>query len=165
MNHRSYLLELHSPEDLIAKDLPEGIAVSRVTSREADRCIRLWTDVGQGYWSERREWLRQQWCRYLKNLNVFFCIASRSKQDIGFFELNLSGKSIKIEGVGLLPLWRGRGIGGGLLTAATQHAFELGAERIWLHTATDDHPNALPNYKKRGYRIYHEENLKNPMAN
>jgi hypothetical protein len=26
---------------------------------------------------------------------------------------------------------------------------------VWLHTSTLDHPNALPNYQKRGFRPYH----------
>ena len=62
-----------------------------------------------------------------------------------------------------MPDYIGKGLGGGLLTAATENAFAWGAKRIWLHTATDDHPAALPNYKNRGFKIYKEEALINPM--
>ncbi len=68
-----------------------------------------------------------------------------------------------MEGFGLLPQYRGQGLGSGLLSAATEKAFATGAKRIWLQTATDDHPNALPNYLAGGYRIYRESVLKNPM--
>lgn len=166
MNHRSYLLDLYSREELRAKSFPQsGIAISQAKPGETDRCRRLWTEVGRGFWSEREEWLEEQWDRHLKDSSVSFWIATRSSEDIGFFELTALADDIKIEGFGLLPPWRTHGFGGGLLSAATQRAFDLGARRVWLHTATDDHPNALPNYKKRGYRIYHEETLESPMPN
>jgi hypothetical protein len=49
------------------------------------------------------------------------------------------------------------------LSAATQQAFATAAKRVGLHTATDDHPNATPNYQARGYRVCKERELKNPM--
>jgi ribosomal protein S18 acetylase RimI-like enzyme len=73
-------------------------------------------------------------------------------------------RGAKIQGFGLLPEHRGRGLGRDLLTAATERAFELGVEKVWLHTATDDHPNALPNYLAGGYRIVKERELKNPIV-
>jgi hypothetical protein len=33
----------------------------------------------------------------------------------------------------------------------------LGAVLVWLHTSTLDHPAALPNYLKRGFRPVREE--------
>ena len=109
------------------------------------------------------DWTLEQWHSHLGKAAVSFWIARKLAEEIGFFELTRDGENITLEGFGLLPPWRSRGLGGGLLSAATQQAFDIGATRIWLHTATDDHPNALPNYQKRGYRIYHEGTLKNPM--
>lgn len=164
MNHRSYLLELNSREDFLAKNFPgPGIAILQAKADEAERCRRLWSEVGRGFWREREEWPGAEWMRYLADPRVSFWIATHGVEDIGFFELTAVGDVSKIEGFGLLPAWRNHGLGGGLLSAATQCAFDRGARRIWLHTATDDHPHALPNYKKRGYRIYHEDALENPM--
>lgn len=164
MNHRSYLLELNSPGELRAQSFPQtGVVISQARPGEAGRCRRLWSEVGRGFWSEREEWPEEQWRRYLEEARVSFWIAVLNAEDIGFFELTILADDIKIEGFGLLPPWRDRGLGGALLSAATQHAFALGARRVWLHTATDDHPHALPNYQKRGYRIYREEALENPM--
>ena len=87
----------------------------------------------------------------------------RRGQDIGFFELVAQRRGIKIEGFGLVPSQRGRGFGSALLSLATVEAFSLGAARVWLHTATDDHPSALPNYLARGFSVYREQELKNPM--
>ena len=40
----------------------------------------------------------------------------------------------------------------------------MGVSKIWLHTATDDHPNAIPDYLSGGYRIVRERELENPMS-
>jgi GNAT superfamily N-acetyltransferase len=46
----------------------------------------------------------------------------------------------------------GRGLGTLLLTRAVEEAWALGTSRVWLHTSTLDHPAALPNYLKRGFK-------------
>ena len=165
MNHRSYLLELASRSEFRPRAFPEsGIVIVQAGTSDADVCRRLWCEVGQGFWTERADWTLERWRSHLANAVVTFWIAKKLQEEIGFFELSRDGENIKLEGFGLLPRWRGRGLGGGLLSAATQQAFDAGATRIWLHTATDDHPNALPNYQKRGYRIYREDALENPMS-
>ena len=48
----------------------------------------------------------------------------------------------------------GKGIGGGMLSLAVREAWEIkGTQRVWLHTCSDDHPHALGNYEKRGFRL------------
>jgi ribosomal protein S18 acetylase RimI-like enzyme len=123
----------------------------------------LWTEAGRGFWTERCRWSLARWRAHLRDDSVAFWIGTRAGKDIGFFEFCMKRAGVKLEGFGLLPAWRGRGLGGALLTAATQRAFATGARRIWLHTATDDHPHALPNYEARGYRVYRQGILRNPM--
>ena len=41
--------------------------------------------------------------------------------------------------------------------AGTTEAWELGANRVWLHTCTLDSPRALPNYRARGFREFRRE--------
>jgi ribosomal protein S18 acetylase RimI-like enzyme len=166
MNHHSYLLELTLASEFRPKAFPDSdILIVRANVRDANFCKRLWIEVGQGFWNERQDWTLERWHTHLSEEGVSFWIAKKNTEQIGFFELKKDLDDIKIEGFGLLEQWRNRGLGGGLLSAATQKAFDCGVKRIWLHTATDDHPNALPNYKKRGYRIYHEDMLNNPMPN
>ena len=39
------------------------------------------------------------------------------------------------------------------ITLVVADAWTLpGTKRVWLHTSTLDHPNALPNYLRRGFR-------------
>jgi ribosomal protein S18 acetylase RimI-like enzyme len=166
MRHRSYLLELPSKEDFLPKAFPEpGIFVVQTRTSDAELCRHLWVEVGRGFWNEREDWKLEQWRTHLSDEAISFWIARKDTSELGFFELARDKADMKIEGLGLLPPWRNKGLGGGLLSAATQRAFDYGAKRIWLHTATDDHPNALPNYRKRGYRVYHEEELRKPVPN
>jgi GNAT superfamily N-acetyltransferase len=64
------------------------------------------------------------------------------------------GDEVEIKSFGLLPEFVGRGLGGYALTLAIQRAWELSAtvSRVWLHTSSFDHPNALSNYHRRGFR-------------
>jgi ribosomal protein S18 acetylase RimI-like enzyme len=164
MKHRSFLLELASKADFLPKAFSEsGISVVQASTSDVDLCRHLWVEVGRGFWNEREDWTLERWRTYLSDEAISFWIAKKGSRELGFFELARDKDGIKIEGLGLLPQWRNRGLGGGLLSAATQQAFDYGAKRIWLHTATDDHPNALPNYQKRGYRVYDEDELRNPM--
>ena len=78
-----------------------------------------------------------------------------------FFEVNVPASdadgSVEINNFGLMPHAIGRGFGRFLLTRSVQEAWAMGAKRVWLHTCTLDHPSALPNYLKRGFRVIGEE--------
>jgi len=163
MSHRSFMLEC-TP----ATFQPRASRVTRFEIIPAQRrnvtlCKHLWSQVGAGFWTERVRWNHARWHEHLRQPNVSFWVALVSGQEAGCFELTESTRGVKIEGFGLLPPYRGRGLGRDLLTAATQQAFATGAPKVWLHTATDDHPNALPNYLAGGYRIVRERRLRNPL--
>jgi GNAT superfamily N-acetyltransferase len=64
---------------------------------------------------------------------------------------------VEIAYFGLLPHAVGTGQGGALLSAAVERAWEMGASRVYVNTCTLDHPRALENYQKRGFRLFREE--------
>ncbi|MCR6488191.1 GNAT family N-acetyltransferase [Amycolatopsis sp. OK19-0408] len=65
------------------------------------------------------------------------------------------GNSVEITTFGLLPEFVGKGLGGYALTLVVADAWAVpGTRRVWLHTSTLDHPNALPNYLRRGFRAF-----------
>jgi len=81
-------------------------------------------------------------------------------ESAGYFELQRhDDDSVEIAYFGLIERFIGRGLGGLMLTRAVAEAWEMGAERVWLHTCTLDSPNALPGYKARGFRPYKTERL------
>ncbi|MEU5266551.1 GNAT family N-acetyltransferase [Amycolatopsis sp. NPDC021455] len=65
------------------------------------------------------------------------------------------GGDVEITTFGLLPEFVGKGLGGYALTLVVADAWTLpGTRRVWLHTSSFDHPNALPNYLRRGFRSF-----------
>ena len=76
----------------------------------------------------------------------------------GYFELQRqeSGQ-VQIRMFGVLPPFIGRGVGGVQLTAAVRKAWHEETQRVWLHTASSDHPQALANYQARGMKLYKVE--------
>ena len=69
------------------------------------------------------------------------------------------GDEVEIKSFGLLPEFIGKGLGGYALTLGIERAWELfpPVSRVWLHTSSFDHPNALPNYHRRGFRTFKTE--------
>ena len=74
----------------------------------------------------------------------------------GYFELNTEGRDVELAYLGLLPIFVGKGLGGGLLSAAIENAWGAETKRVWVHTSSLDHPYALKNYQDRGFKIYSE---------
>ncbi|MDI2129032.1 GNAT family N-acetyltransferase [Yinghuangia seranimata] len=70
-----------------------------------------------------------------------------------------NGSEVEIETFGLLPEFVGKGLGGYALTLGIERAWRQLPEvsRVWLHTSSKDHPNALPNYQRRGFRAFRTE--------
>ena len=51
-------------------------------------------------------------------------------------------------------------LGGYMLTEAIKIAFSYKVKRVWVHTCSLDHKNALNNYIARGMKIFKSETLK-----
>jgi GNAT superfamily N-acetyltransferase len=76
----------------------------------------------------------------------------------GYFELEKQPlEQVEIAYFGIAAPFIGRKLGGHLLTVALQKAWAMGAQRVWVHTCTLDHPAALANYQARGMTVFKEE--------
>ena len=76
----------------------------------------------------------------------------------GYVELERQPEeSVEIVSFGLLRQFMGRGIGGLLLSDTVERAFRTGAQRVWLHTCSLDSPQAIENYRARGFTLFNEE--------
>jgi ribosomal protein S18 acetylase RimI-like enzyme len=53
--------------------------------------------------------------------------------------------------MGLLPAYRGKGLGGKLLSSVLEHAKKFGLEKVELHVYTTNQP-AIALYKKFGFQ-------------
>jgi GNAT superfamily N-acetyltransferase len=119
----------------------------------------LYAEVGRDFqWTDRLSWSDSEIQAHLDNPGVSMWLMSEGQTAAGYFELRAhDDKSVEIAYFGLLPPFIGRGWGKYLLTRAAQEAWDLRPNRVWLHTCTLDHPSALPNYLKRGFRPVRSE--------
>ncbi len=158
----TFYLEMTSPDELrpsgaLVRDLSIQRAI--VVSPELNRF--LYTAVGgDWFWLDRLGWNYERWLGYLDRPELETWVAYIEGTPAGYFELELQEEgNVELAYFGLLPQFIGLGIGGLLLTKAVERAWEIGANRVWVHTCTLDGPRALASYKARGFRIYKEETL------
>ena len=122
----------------------------------------FYKQVGKKHrWLDRLSWTDEKWISFISNKNLETYVISESKDLIGFFELlyNPDLKETEISYFGLLEEYIGKGIGGYALSEAIKKSFEKNIKRVWLHTCTLDHPNALKNYIARGMKVFRKENI------
>ena len=122
----------------------------------------FYKQVGKKHrWIDRLSWTDEKWINFISNKNLETYVISEFEDLIGFFELlyNPELKETEISYFGLLEEYIGKGIGGYALSEAIKKAFEKNIKRVWLHTCTLDHPNALKNYIARGMRVFRKENI------
>ena len=152
-------LEMLSSEQLRAKRCPEPVlTVTECVPMQWEMSRSLYQSVGGPWnWHERMEWSEQQWAKLAADVNTRMWIARRHDDIAGYFELNRQGGDVEIKYFGLTPEFVARGYGGYLLTEAIRHAWEWDANRVWVHTCTLDHKNALPNYLARGMKVFKTE--------
>ena len=127
----------------------------------------LYKQVGKKYhWVDRLVWTDQNWMAYISKENVLTYILKNEDDLVGYFELIFHEKKLEIEIAyfGILEEYFGKKLGGFLLSEAIKESFILGAARVWVHTCSLDHQNALKNYLSRGMKIFKSKILKRKIA-
>jgi GNAT superfamily N-acetyltransferase len=156
---RTYL-EMRSPGDLTPGPVPPDVPrLERIEACPVSFFRYLYAEVGRAYhWTDRLSWTDVEVRRHITDPAVSLWLLTSGAAPAGYFELRArDDRSIEIAYFGLLPEFVGRGWGGYLLTRAVETAWQMRPERVWLHTCTLDHPAALPNYLRRGFRAVREE--------
>jgi ribosomal protein S18 acetylase RimI-like enzyme len=156
---RTYL-EMRSPDDLRPAARPgDPPRLERVEACPGSFFRYLYAEVGRAYhWTDRLSWTDEQVRAHLSDPAVSLWLLTSRAAPAGYFELRAhDDRSVEIAYFGLLPEFVGRGWGGYLLTLAVGSAWDMKPDRVWLHTCTLDHPAALPNYLRRGFRPVREE--------
>jgi GNAT superfamily N-acetyltransferase len=129
--------------------------------RDSRLVVDLLTRIGAPYgWKPARQ-TEEEWVSWFAGCpGRTFWLLSIEGGPAGMTAYDLhSADDVEIETFGLLPEFVGKGLGGYALTLAIQRAWELSptVSRVWLHTSTLDHPRALPNYHRRGFRTFKTE--------
>ena len=112
-------------------------------------------------WIDRLIWTDLNWTDYIFNNQLSTYILKDKSEIGGYFELlfNKQTKEAEIAYFGILEEHYGKKLGGYLLSEAIKNSFALGAKRVWVHTCSLDHENALKNYLGRGMKIFKTETL------
>jgi GNAT superfamily N-acetyltransferase len=145
-----------SPDELRpAREVP-GFEVRRLDPPDVALSRGLYEQVGEPWhWTDRLGWGRARWSAHLAHAQIW--VGYLDGEAVGYAELVREDGDVELSSFGLLPGHAGRGLGGALLAAAVERAWEAGADRVWLHTCSLDSPAALPSYERRGFRQYKEE--------
>ena len=113
-------------------------------------------------WVDRLIWSEQQWIDYVSSSEVKTYVLKNKDDLIGFFELifHIENKEVEIAYFGILEEYQNKKLGSFLLSEAIKKSFYENINRVWLHTCSLDHENALKNYLARGMKIFKSEIVK-----
>ena len=123
----------------------------------------FYKNIGKKHkWVDRLIWSEQQWIDYVSNSKVKTYVLKKKDDLVGFFELifHLENKEVEIAYFGILEEYQNKKLGSFLLSEAIKKSFNENINRVWLHTCSLDHENALKNYLARGMKIYKSEIVK-----
>ena len=127
----------------------------------------FYKQIGQNHhWNDRLVWDDKKWIDYVSNPNVFTFVLKNNENIAGFFELIYHKNKFEIEIAyfGLLKGFVEKKLGGYMLTEAIKISFSYKVKRVWVHTCSLDHKNALNNYLARGMKIYNIETVSTKSA-
>ena len=123
----------------------------------------FYKNIGKKHkWIDRLIWTETQWIDYVSNKNVKTYVFKSQNDLAGFFELisHDEKKEVEIAYFGLLEEFQNKKLGSYLLFKAIQKSFKGDTNRVWVHTCSLDHKNALNNYIARGMKIFKTETVK-----
>ena len=160
--YRSYL-EIKSLEELKEVKKPsENYFIELADPKDFQLNKFFYKNIGKScQWIDRLIWTDLNWIDYISNDQLFTYILKDEGEIVGYFELlfNKQNKEAEIAYFGILKEYYGKKLGGYLLSEAIKTSFNMGSERVWVHTCSLDHKNALKNYLARGMKNFKSETL------
>tara|TARA_Y100000768_G_C23930715_1_gene659953 strand:+ start:298 stop:801 length:504 start_codon:yes stop_codon:yes gene_type:complete len=159
---RNYL-EINSLNDLKETRLTQnGFSYEKVEPENFQINKFFYKNVGKKHhWVDRLVWTDKNWIDYTTDKKVKTFIVKKYDDLAGYFELifHAEQNEVEIAYLGLLEEYHNKKIGSFLLSAAIKNAFLEKPQRVWVHTCSLDHKNALKNYIARGMKIFKKETV------
>jgi len=157
---RNYL-EIKSLSELVEVKKPlENLILQKVDPPNFQLNKFFYKEIGKNHrWKDRLVWSDKNWIDYLNTVGISTYILKYKKDLVGYFEqiFHKNDFEIEIAFFGILEEYIGKKLGSYLLSEAIKKSFECGSKRVWVHTCSLDHKNALSNYLSRGMQIYKTE--------
>ena len=157
---RNYL-EINSLEDLNEGSRPNSdYSLNLLDPINFQLNKFFYKNIGNKHkWVDRLVWNEEQWINYASNQNVKTYVLKCKDDLVGFFELinHNENKEVEIAYLGILEEYHNKKLGSYLLSEVIKESFKKNINRVWVHTCTLDHKNALKNYITRGMKIFKTE--------
>ncbi|GGZ34513.1 N-acetyltransferase [Streptomyces inusitatus] len=161
----TWSLEQTSPADARpAGEPPKDVRIERAEIPSPEFSRFLYTAVGGDVrWTDRLTLTYAEWEKTLGAPGTETWVAYEKGTPAGYAEIAAQeGGSVEIVYFGLIAAFRGRRIGGHLLSYAVERAWDLAdrwpglapTERVWVHTCSKDGPHAMDNYLRRGFKLF-----------
>ena len=122
----------------------------------------FYKNIGKSHhWVDRLIWTDKQWMNYTSDRSVKTFVLKKKDDLAGYFELIIhkDKKEVEIAYLGLLEEYHNQKLGSFLLSSAIRNSFKEKTNRVWVHTCSLDHKNALKNYLSRGMKIFKKETI------
>ena len=160
---RNYL-EISSINDLNEGNKPsEDYSLNLINPINFQLNKFFYKNIGKKHkWVDRLIWNEQQWIDYVSSNKVKTYVLKDKDDLVGFFELifHYEKREVEIAYFGILEEYQNKKLGSFLLSEAIKKSFNENINRVWLHTCSLDHKNALNNYIARGMKIFKSEIVK-----
>ena len=157
---RNYL-EINSLNDLKEGNKPsEDYSLSLIDPINFQLNKFFYKNIGKNHsWIDRLVWNEKQWIEYTNSEKVKTFVLKNEEDLAGYFELNVHDDETEIAYLGLLEEYHNKKLGSYLLSIAIKKSFLNSPRRVWVHTCSLDHKNALKNYLSRGMKIFKKETI------
>ena len=159
---RNYL-EIKSLKDLNKVNQPNKDYSLKLLDPENFQLNKFfYKNIGKKHkWVDRLSWTEKKWINYVSSKNVETFVLKFKDNLVGFFELiyHLEKNETEIAYFGILEEYQNKKLGSYLLSEAIKKSFKNSVGRVWVHTCSLDHKNALNNYISRGMKIFKTETL------
>ena len=161
-----FYLEIKNIEELKKANLENNeLKVKLIKKIDFNLNKFFYKQIGKNHrWTDRLSWNDNMWVNYVSDKSVNTFVLMYNKNLAGYFEriYNKQSNEFEIAYFGILHEYRNKKFGAYLLSRAIELSFKDGAKRVWVHTCTFDHKNAIKNYLSRGMKIFKEEKIKIP---
>ena len=121
----------------------------------------FYKNIGKKHkWIDRLIWSEEKWINYVSSKEVNTYVLRYKNDLVGFYEsiMHQEINEIEIAYFGILEEYQNKHLGSYLLSEAIKKSFhKKNIKRVWLHTCSLDHRNALNNYLARGMKIFKTE--------
>ena len=159
---RNYL-EINSLKDLKEGKKPsENYSLSLINPINFQLNKFFYKTIGKNHkWVDRLAWSEEKWITYVSSEKVKTFVFKFKDDLVGFFELifHQEKNEIEIAYFGILKEYQNKKLGSYLLCQAIKKSFQNKVNRVWVHTCSLDHKNALNNYISRGMKIFKTESV------